>query len=145
MRPYKLLPILPIILLSCAVNNKQGKVPAAVVSKTNPNRDTTETFAIFNEHFHSDSAFQLSRIAFPIGGHYAEGESSRSWRVGNWELLKEPVRETVNTNEYKHDLQKTDTTVIEKYWIENSGFKTERRFRKIGGKWYLTYYDDINL
>lgn len=104
-----------------------------------------ETFDSFNERFHSDSSFQLSRIAFPIGGRYADGENSHEWTVRNWELLKEPVKETVETTEYKHSLQQTDSTVVEKYWIEDSGFKTERHFGKKGGKWFLTYYEDIDI
>ena len=126
-------------------DGEQGNVSAVAKSKSILTVDSAETFSTFNERFHRDSSFQLSRIAFPIGGHYAEGEYSHEWTDKNWELLKEPVAETATTQEYKHGFQKTDTTVIEKYWIEESGFKVERRFKKIGGKWYLTYYDEINL
>jgi hypothetical protein len=145
MRPYKLLPILAFVFFSCAENEKQGNSTNVDATNKSVFTDTTESFETFNERFHRDSVFQLSRIAFPIGGHFAEGENSHEWTAGNWELLKEPVRETINAKEYEHNLQKTDTTVIEKYWIENSGFKVERRFKKIGSKWFLTYYDDINL
>ena len=127
------------------MERESGKIRSVGAFEATLTADTTETFATFNERFHRDSAFQISRITFPIGGHYAEAENSQAWTAKNWELLKEPVRETPDTTEYKHDLQQTDTTVIEKYWLENSGFKTERRFKKMGGKWFLTYYDDINL
>ncbi len=145
MRPYKLLHVLSLIFLSCAENNQQRKEFAAVASEPTHNVDSVETFASFNKRFHSDSGFQLSRIAFPIGGNYITAENSHGWTAGNWELLREPVRETVNINGYKHDLQKSDTTVIEIYWIESSGFRSERRFKQINGKWFLSYYDDIDL
>ena len=144
MRQYTLIPILSLCLLSC-IDGDSGKAGAVGASQTTLTADTTETFATFNERFHRDSAFQISRIAFPIGGHYAEAEHSHAWTAKNWELLKEPVSETPDTTEYRHNIQKSDTTVIEKYWLENSGFKTERHFKKIDGKWFLTYYDDINM
>lgn len=145
MKPSELLPFLSIVLISCTGNSERSKAAAIRLIEATPANDSAETFAKFNERFHNDSTFQLSRIAFPIGGRLIEGENSREWTVQNWELLKEPVREAVDTKEYKHDLQNTDSAVIEKYWIEYSGFKIERRFKKIGGKWFLTYYDDINL
>jgi hypothetical protein len=45
----------------------------------------------------------------------------------------------------KTDLIKKDTVVIEKYWIEQSGFLVERRFILQYGKWYLYSYDISNL
>ena len=145
MRLNKLLLFLSIFYLSCADNSEQSKADAIGVTEPVSTTDSAETFTSFNDRFHRDSIFQLSRIAFPIGGNFVEGENSQKWTADNWELLKEPVRETIDTKEYQHDLQKTDTTVTEKYWIDNSGFKVERQFKKIGGKWFLTYYDDINL
>jgi hypothetical protein len=40
---------------------------------------------------------------------------------------------------------RTDSFVTETFWIDQSGFKVERRFALKDGKWYLVYYDDINL
>ncbi|MBC6490668.1 hypothetical protein ACFSQD_16925 [Flavihumibacter stibioxidans] len=145
MRPYKLLPLLLTIFLSCDENNEQNKSVAIGKVGTPLISDTSEAFDTFNQRFHEDSKFQISRIDFPIGGRFADGENSYNWTVKNWQFLKEAVKETVDTEEYEHNFERTDTTVTEKYWIENSGFKIERRFRKIGGKWFLTYYDDINL
>lgn len=145
MRTYIIIPIIAVILLSCIDDGRSGKMAAVKVANAIAAADTAETFDAFNNRFHKDSAFQLSRIVFPIGGRYADGENSHEWTSINWELLKEPVKELVDTTEYKHSLHKTNTSVIEKYWIENSGFKIERHFEKIGGKWVLTYYDDLEI
>lgn len=114
MRPYKLLPTLFLIFLSCSENVKQGNLTKADENSREHSADTTEMFETFNRRFHIDSAFQLSRIAFPINGRYVDGENSYAWTTNNWELLKKPVKQTAKVKDYKHSLQKTDTTVVEK-------------------------------
>jgi len=105
----------------------------------------SENFEEFNRQFHSDSIFQLSRINFPIEGKLIEGFEKQNWTSKNWELMKIPVLEKSSLYNYKHSVRKTDEVVVEKFWIENSDFLVERRFKKIDGKWFLIYYNDINL
>jgi len=50
-----------------------------------------------------------------------------------------------DTTECRHSLVMSDSMVTEKFWIDQSGFKVERRFKLKDGKWYLVYYDDINM
>jgi hypothetical protein len=145
MIPYILIPIIAFTLTSCsnfrnqeAINNDKGFAIVATV-------DTSEDFDDFNKQFHSDSVFQMSRIVFPIAGFYADGEGKHQWTAKNWTLMKEPVREITDTTEYKHSLYKTNSSVTEKYWIENSGFRIERRFEKKSGKWFLTFYEDTEI
>jgi hypothetical protein len=105
----------------------------------------SENFEEFNRQFHSDSIFQLSRINFPIEGKLIEGFDKQDWTSKNWELMKIPVSEKSSLANYKHSVRKTDGEVIEKFWIGNSDFLVERRFKKIDGKWFLIYYNDVNL
>lgn len=104
-----------------------------------------ENFEEFNRQFHSDSIFQLSRINFPIEGKLIEGFDKQSWTSKNWELMKTPVSKKSSLPNYRHTLNKNDNIVIEKFWIDNSDFIVERRFRIIDGKWFLIYYNDVNL
>ena len=104
-----------------------------------------ESFDTFNIQFHSDSIYQISRVAFPIGGKYVEGFEKYKWTQNNWRFLKTQVLKNNKIEDCKHSLIQNDTLVIEKFWIDNSGFKLERKFKRVNGKWYLTYYDDINL
>ena len=104
----------------------------------------TESFNEFNTKFHSDSLFQISRINFPIEGKYVEGFNRKDWSLKNWQMLRKPVGENIS-KEFQISTKISDSIVIEKIWNPNSGFHTEIRFKAIKGKWYLIYFDDINL
>jgi len=108
-------------------------------------KDTIESFQSFNVRFHADSFFQISRVAFPIGGKYIDGSNQHSWTRQNWKQLKSPVGSRVDTSQYKYRLIRTDSSVTEKFWIDQSGFNIERRFKLKKDKWFLTYFNDINL
>lgn len=117
-----------------------------LTSCNNLTTDEDEKFADFNLKFNSDSLFQMSRIKFPIGGKKIDGwETREAWSMENWEMLKLPVSRKNKFKEYHHKVVYSDTVVTEKYWIENSGFSTEVRFRKVDGKWFLVYFNDVNL
>lgn len=117
-----------------------------LTSCNNLTTDEDEKFAVFNLKFHSDSLFQMSRIKFPIGGKKIDGWETREvWSTKNWEMLKSPVSGKNEFKEYQHNVIYSDTLVTEKYWIENSGFSTEVRFRIVDGKWFLIYFNDVNL
>lgn len=45
----------------------------------------------------------------------------------------------------KLNLKKNKDSFYEKFWIENSGFWGEYKFRLIENKWYLVYAVDHNL
>jgi hypothetical protein len=150
MRPCQFVPVLFTALLICSCgkrkhNNPSINAPADLTAATYSDNVYGESFERFNERFHNDSTFQISRVEFPIGGKYVDDLVSRVWSADNWEILITPVSAITDTTHYKHSLVRTDTFVTEKFWIEQSGFKVERRFEKKGGKWYLVYYDDINL
>jgi len=86
----------------------------------------------------------LARVNFPIGGKSIDGFEKHYWTLKNWELLKTLVIET-SQEDYEHSLTKSDTLVVEKYLIPESGFEVERRFKRINNKWFLIYYNDVNL
>jgi len=148
MRPCQFLLVLFSAIAICSCSNKKHdnpaiNAPAAVTAATY--KETGESFEKFNQRFHADSSFQLSRIAFPIGGRFVDDLESRLWSPDNWEVLTTPVSAITDTTQYKHSLVRTDSFVTETFWIDQSGFKVERRFALKDGKWYLVYYDDINL
>ena len=104
----------------------------------------TENFKKFNAKFHSDSLFQISRINFPIDGKHIMGFSKEIWTKENWQILKKPIGGKVS-KEFVQKTEITDSIVIEKIEIPNSGFHTEVRFKRIKYKWYLVYYNDVEL
>jgi hypothetical protein len=147
MKPYQFL-LMCSVLFACGRNNKK-QVAATIQSPPTvaaiANKEGMESFDSFNTQFHSDSLFQLSRIAFPIGGQSVNDNENTTWSKNNWEFLKTPVSLEADTTECRHSLVMTDTLVTEKFWIDQSGFKVERRFKLKNGKWFLVYYDDINM
>jgi hypothetical protein len=103
--------------------------------------NAVEDFGQFNKRFHSEPDFQLSRVAFPIGGKYLDVEWTYHWTKDNWRLLKRPVSDEPLPNGYLGDVQRSDSSVIEKIWKSDSTYRSVRRFQLKNGKWFLTYYD----
>ena len=137
-----------IILLAISCNSKKAqknKLDSKNENRVHGKKDTIESFQSFNIRFHEDSSFQVSRVAFPIGGKYVDGSSQHGWTKQNWKLLKSPVGSPVDTTQYKYRLVRTDSSVSEKFWIDQSGFNIERRFKLKKDKWFLTYFNDVNL
>lgn len=104
----------------------------------------SENYDEFYADFHRDSIFQMSRIEFPIQGEYTDEEGvSIAWNSHNWIMHRSPIQ-SVDTSIYKVEVVNTNNSSDEIIWIEGSGFKTERKFKRIQGIWYLTYYNDDN-
>lgn len=149
MKPYQLFPLFVSVLFACNSRNNKKASLAIQAPPTIAALGTTipgaESFDSFNTRFHTDSGFQLSRIPFPIGGQCVNDVENTHWSKKNWEFLKTPVALDTDTTECRHSLVMSDSMVTEKFWIDQSGFKVERRFRLKNGKWFLVYYDDINM
>jgi len=129
-----------IILLSCKITGKhtsQGLIPHQV--------SKTETFEDFNAKFHADSAFQLTRITFPLGGHQVDAFEEKGLKKESWQVMKVPVEAPIDTLEYNRIIERTDSSVTEEIWVEDSGFHVKRTFKQRSGKWFLTFYNDTNL
>ena len=103
-----------------------------------------ESFDSFYDRFHEDPDFQISRVSFPLEGEYVTIEGGEPWTREEWELHKQKVTD-ISDPEYDTEINRKDTEVIDKVWLRDSGFSIERRFQKINGKWYLVYYESVNL
>ncbi|OXA80438.1 hypothetical protein SAMN05444397_102211 [Flavobacterium aquidurense] len=130
-----------LVLIGCQNKNKKS----SDLNKKSAKIETSEKFNQFNIRFHSDSIFQISRIDFPIEGLSVSGFDRHKWTKENWEFMIIPVSEKNTIDEYEHSLIKNDSLVIERFWIPDSGFEVERQFKLIRNKWFLVYYNDINL
>ena len=102
-----------------------------------------EDFDKFYDRFHTDSAFQMSRIKFPLGGGYHTLDNSTKWTAENWHIMTTRVYD-VDKNKYKTTYSKTETTFTQKVWINQAGLFVECRFELIDGKWFLVYMNDEN-
>ena len=103
-----------------------------------------EDFDKFYDRFHADSAFQMSRIKFPLKGASHDIDNSTAWTPKNWQIMRTRVYD-VDQSKYKVKYTKTETTFTQRVWIDGAGFNTECRFELIDGKWFLVYVKDENL
>lgn len=112
------------------------------------NRKHIEDFDVFYSRFFQDSTFQRGRINLPLKGSikYNDGTSIKKESWDGKEVIITPKKDFFK--EYKnltYDLIKSDTLVVEKMWIKNSGFSVERYFKQKSGKWYLDKYNINNF
>ncbi|TAF09524.1 MAG: DUF4348 domain-containing protein [Flavobacteriia bacterium] len=114
------------------------------ISKVDTEEILIEDFDEFYDKFHKDSIFQMSRINFPLDGIKVDSDVEKKWSKMNWTVLKTKIYE-VDTTEFKIQYKKANDSFYQKFWIENSGFWGEYKFRLIGNKWYLVYAVEQNL
>lgn len=141
---FKFLPIFPLIIFSSMVLIHCHSTREASKGEALSTRSAGENFEKFYVRFHKDSAFQVSRTRFPLGGMSIEGSIKTKWTRNNLPLMRIKVYD-IDTTQYKVFFEKTERTFTQKVWIENSGFSSECRFELIGNKWYLVYVLDQNL
>lgn len=105
-----------------------------------------ESFDQFFDRFHADSAFQMSRIQFPLPGLDTDKmemeDTVYHWTPDKWELHHDF---NLDTTDYIVEKNISDSLAVEKIYLENSGFIVERTFKKIDGMWFLVYFKNINL
>lgn len=111
--------------------------------KSTPNK-TAESFESFYTQFHDDPDFQMERIQFPLEGGYIDIEGKTAWSKSDWETHKEKITD-INEPDYDTEIIKKEDVVIDKVKLRDSGFYVERKFKLIDGKWYLVYYESVNL
>lgn len=103
-----------------------------------------EDFEAFHEKFLADSAFQMSRINFPLQGWSANADSLTLaegffWQKSEWDIHKK----VGNENDFKQQMNVSDVLVKEIFYmnISSSNIGYERRFMvDEKGKWRLIFY-----
>lgn len=103
-----------------------------------------EDFEAFYEKFHQDETFQKERIKFPLKGRYVDVTGEQPWSETEWEMHLQKVTDIAEPD-YDTEIIKKEDLVIDKVKLRDSGFYSERRFRLIKGKWYLVYFETVNL
>jgi len=110
--------------------------------------ENLDEFPAFYERFHSDSAFQMERITFPLEGLPKQADSatliSRSfrWTKEDWTIQK-PI-DTENGEFEREFLPLSDDMIIEKLTHKKWGLSITRRFARLDDGWHLIYYSALN-
>ena len=121
-------------------NGKTSATEAAAPKKS----AKAEDFDKFYDRFHTDSAFQLSRVKFPLKGGEVGLEKTTPYTRQNWQMMRTRIYD-IDKSQYKVEYKKTETTFTQRVWVEGSGFSTECRFELIGIQWFMVYVNDENL
>lgn len=130
-------------LASCQ-GNREGEERNASAGEP---EETPIDFQEFYLDFHTDSAYQMEHILFPLDGlPAADTATDRSgnfkWQKENWKLHSldhfDPQTFTV-----ERDI--TDSTLVTEYIRDKAtGFAIKRRFAKFDDQWFLIYYAAMN-
>lgn len=102
--------------------------------------DKGEVFVSFYHRFHKDSAFQISRIRFPLPGINSEamevGDTVYYWQKKDWVLSH-----LVDTTLFKRKISLSDSVAMEEITNQYPDLLIKRKFQRINGDWYLVYYE----
>lgn len=106
-------------------------------------------FMDFYMKFHQDSLYQMSHIQFPLRGMPAmamdltqDSINNFVWEEENWAVHKPFMG---NEEEYLKEFRVINENLISEFIVEKQmGYGMERRFSRLGNRWYLIYYMDMN-
>lgn len=131
------------VLMGCSAKKNMDSSKEATL--------TDSSFKDFFLRFSIDSAFQTSRIKFPLGYSYYDGYDSDSLSVDtikleDWTFIDFSDDSLAAKNEedaYQVEFTETDPNVVEylRKGIDN-GIFVNYHFSKVHGKWYLTKIAD---
>ncbi|MBK7871780.1 MAG: hypothetical protein IPJ74_14430 [Saprospiraceae bacterium] len=105
-------------------------------------------FEAFYEQFHSDPAYQMAHINFPLEGLPSDADAETidsgnfHWDAEDW-VTQRPFN-FANSEFSRELLSFGDDLVIEKIIHRSGEYGTIRRFAKMGSEWYLIYYAGMN-
>lgn len=140
MRSIILVLALGIILPSCLNNHN----PAINSNKT------SESFDAFYEWFTLDSNFQMSRVCFPLKGHYMDNEiagtveeDTFTWTRQNWKIIHQLDKSLLN--QYTISRSISDSLAIIKTEGLQDDMIFEETYKKLNGKWFLITLTDISM
>lgn len=104
-------------------------------------------FQQFYISFHTDSAYQLDHILFPLEGIPAaitdgQDPADFKWEKEGWKLHS---LDHFDADTYSIRRDVIDSTVVTEYIQDKaSGFGIKRRFAKFEDQWFLIYYSAMN-
>jgi hypothetical protein len=141
-----------IFVLFCCANRDSKVVKPSVVSDhlSVPAKDSTqgENLEEFYIRFNRDKQFQRSRIKYPLNGKFFDGTVRDSGNIDYVWQESDSLDYNVlslDTTVYKRErLEQSDSSLTEKIFIPNSGFKIEANFKRINGQWFLIYFSYID-
>ena len=140
MRTIKYCLLIFTIVVACAVKNKDES------SSSNPSLQSDNSFDDFFKNFSTDSAYQISRIKFPLKYFSYEDDpdslTSTDINIGEWTYINfsnDSLAASRKENAFNVEIDRKDSTIVEylRKGIDN-GISMVYSFEKDGARWYLT-------
>ncbi len=132
------------LTLAIAACNNNSEESALAQQLPNEYQD----FAEFYKRFHTDSAYQMEHIVFPLEGLPREADSltiannNFRWQRENWKIQR---GFNLQSSSYEQELiPVSEGLIVEKIVHKAGGLAMQRRFARLGDEWYLIYYADLN-
>ncbi len=141
--------ILFIVLQRRSATTVASPEESSIASVTPPASSTPSAdFDNFYSEFHSDSAYQMAHILFPLEGIPPSADSltfaagNFRWQQDDWRIHK-PFDSM--EGEFIRDLRQLSEGLILEQIKHNSGqYGMQRRFARFDDGWYLIYYAAMN-
>ncbi len=130
---------------------QQWNGPVAVEELTESTQNAssvTANFDEFYEQFHTDSAYQMSHINFPLEGiaardsSYVPTEGVFRWKKEDW-LLHRKFND-MDGAFVRDFIRIGDDLVVESIKHSNGRYGMQRRYAKYEDGWYLIFYAAMN-
>lgn len=134
-----------LLIWSCGNSGSDGPNSGNTNVAPGDKVDLTEFYEFYN-FFHSDTAYQVAHINFPLEGKPSQEmglsqEEKFYWQREDWAFHK-PI--DFQTSPYKRKITPiTDELVVEYIVHGKLGFGMIRRFAKLGNQWFLIYYEGM--
>ncbi|WP_165963538.1 DUF4348 domain-containing protein [Hymenobacter radiodurans] len=108
----------------------------------------SEPFDEFYNRFTNDSVFQIQRINFPLPGINTDemdiSDKVYYWQKDQWIMYK-GIPSQIDTADFQVKKIRSDSVAIDEVAQKNVSFGSKYTFKIKSGKWFLVYYEDINL
>jgi hypothetical protein len=140
--------LLPTLLLLAQCQGKPAQTPTQKPVKW---EELPQDFTAFYQKFHTDSAYQMAHIEWPLKGERAEVRADSTlvpqlheWEPATWRLMHLPE---TSWSSLKRDFETFgNVMVIERMSYPMVGFGFERQFYKEeDGRWKLIYYAEKQM
>ncbi len=128
-----------ILMLSCSNKTEKGSIQS----------NKPESFEKFMQLFNTNESFRNSRIETPLPGFNSddfeddydnESEVLEDYYWNDQEI-KLYLKEDYSPEKYNISIvNKNDTIVEDRIFIDGSGFEIKRKFKLKNNNWYLSYY-----
>ena len=133
-----------IVVFTFCISCKQEKP----IQTKEESPELPDDFQTFYDKFHTDTAFQLSHIIFPLQGYPAVTDSAQyvpenfTWAKEKW-ILHRPFDNA--GGEFKRSFLNFNDIITEEISDRSGQFKMLRRFSKMDNEWFLIYYKEMGL